>query len=167
MSFCSRTRFRRTPRSARISHLHTSNLACRTPIFVYIAPPPHTSRAGPRMSCPSSTNSSCSASQNGARRVRKRAARYLSRRGRAACPSISLGYYAHRHTIRGREYSRSRRRVRSRTSSHARSRCCSRVQSRSLATNPIEPRSSAPAARRPRRMTRASDVRSGDENRAV
>ena len=51
MSFCSRRHFRRIPRSARISHSPTSCFASRTEIFVYIAPPPHTSKPWPLVPC--------------------------------------------------------------------------------------------------------------------
>ena len=130
------------------THIPLSHLVFRVShrfLRIYRAPRTHLEAMAARAVLGHAVRS-CSASQNGARRVRKRAARYLSRRGRAACPRVSLGYYAHRHTIRGREYSRSRRRVRSRASSRARSRSCRQARTRSSASRAHE-RSSIAQAR--------------------
>ncbi len=51
LSFCSRRRFRRIPRSARISHSHERTPCPSTDFFVYIAPPPHTSKPWPLVPC--------------------------------------------------------------------------------------------------------------------
>ena len=51
LSFCPRTRFRRIPRSARISHSPTSCFASRTDFCAYIAPPAHTSKPWPLVPC--------------------------------------------------------------------------------------------------------------------
>ena len=51
MSFCSRRRFRKFPRSARISHSPTSCFASRTDFCACIAPPAHTSKPWPLVPC--------------------------------------------------------------------------------------------------------------------
>ena len=50
-TLCSRRHFRRIPRSARISHSHERTPCPSTEFFVYIAPPPHTSKPWPLVPC--------------------------------------------------------------------------------------------------------------------